>query len=223
MQGIHRHPIRLKVCGMRDPENIRVLLPLRPDYMGLIFYQKSPRYVGLQPNADWIRTQVPDYVHKIGVFVHASLPEVQAQAKAYGLQGIQLHGEADIQLLKALKAEGLSVWKAVGIGPDFDFGSLESAAPYLDAFVFDNQTPSHGGSGQQFDWSLLEDYHLPLPFLLAGGIGPQDAFRLLEGLPPGCMGLDLNSRFEQQPALKDIGLLQQFFQALRPTSSTTTP
>ena len=131
-------------------------------------------------------------------------------ANMLNLQIIQLHGDEDISICKAIKYQGFEVWKAIGIGTKSNWESLEPFLPFVDAFLFDTESESRGGTGQSFDHELLSDYPYKKPFLLSGGIGPD--FRSLpyyfDRLP--FLGLDLNSRFEDEPGLKNIHRISTF-------------
>lgn len=204
----------IKICGMREPDNIRAVATLvRPDWMGFICWPGSKRFVA----------QVPAYlpqppVQRVGVFVDAPVQYVRQQTEALGLHLIQLHGHEDEQYCHAIKEMlHLPIIKAFGISDLSDIVKVNayarrSSADYL---LFDTSTPLVGGSGRQFDWSLLSHYTGPLPFLLSGGIGPADATQIRAFSHPRCIGIDLNSRFEVSAALKDVHALQAFAEELR--------
>ncbi|GAB4403330.1 MAG: phosphoribosylanthranilate isomerase [Microscillaceae bacterium] len=211
-----------KVCGLRSPENIPLVLALRPDFVGFIFYEKSPRYVGeafrLPPDLDW------GPVRRVGVFVNHSVDFIFSQVNRYQLDGIQLHGDESPEFCAALKspilrgardiAPSVLSIKAFGLGPGFDFESLAPYLPEVDYFLFDTKSPEYGGSGQAFGWEILPNYPFAKPFFLSGGLGQENANALrqfLEAHPDlPLAGLDLNSRFETAPGHKDPALLQAF-------------
>ena len=205
----------IKVCGMREAENIRAVEQLAaPDWMGFIFYPKSPRYVSERP------AYLPQ-CRRIGVFVHPTLSDVLQRAEEFGLWGIQLY-DTPPAVCDEIRQRGLRVIVALSVTADI----VSLAAPYTavaDYFLFDTPTVGYGGSGQRFDHSLLSHYAEPVPFLLSGGLGI-DAIETLRAFShPKCVGIDVNSRFETSPAYKDATLLQQFVAALRddepPTSA----
>jgi phosphoribosylanthranilate isomerase len=218
---------------MRDAENIRKveqLFTLHSSlftfWMGFIFYPKSSRYVSERPE------YLPTKCKRVGVFVNEEVENIKKIADDYALDFIQLHGhETPEQISHLSKATGrrdsgnlltshLSIIKAFNIATKED---LEKTAPYAglaDYFLFDTKGPSAGGNGEKFDWSILDAYNGDTPFLLSGGIGPDDAERILRSTSgrsqgenyhhPKCIGIDLNSRFEIEPGIKDIIKLKMF-------------
>lgn len=197
----------VKVCGMRDAENIRQLEALGIDWMGMIFWPKSKRYVSTPP------VYLPQHVRKVGVFVDASLDAIRQHVEDYQLDIIQLHGQESPETLKALKP--LTLIKAFNIATPEDQQKTEPYEGLADYFLFDTKGKSVGGNGEKFDWSVLDNYQGETPFLLSGGIGPEDMQDVKTFHHPKCIGIDLNSRFETEPGLKDITKLKQFLEAIR--------
>lgn len=200
----------VKVCGMRDGDNIREVEQLSIDWMGFIFYPKSSRYVSEVP------AYLPTKCKRIGVFVDASTDEIIKKIHDFSLDAIQLHGNESPEQISHLLSltSHLSIIKAFNIATAND---LEATKPYegiADYFLFDTKAQLPGGSGQQFDWSVLADYVGETPFLLSGGIGPDDAESVKAFHHPKCVGFDLNSKFEIEPALKDIQKLKTFLEQL---------
>ena len=191
----------IKVCGMREAENIREAEALGIDLMGFIFWPKSSRYVSERP------AYLPKKCKRVGVFVDASLEDIRQHVTDYQLDIIQLHGQESPAFAKALKP--LPVIKAFNIATAEDFRQTVAYEGIVDYFLFDSKGKA-GGNGKKFDWSVLEAYHGETPFLLSGGIGPDDAESVISFHQPKCIGIDLNSRFEIEPALKDIPKLRQF-------------
>ncbi len=204
--------MKIKVCGMKYPENIQQVIVLKPDFMGFIFYDKSPRYA--EPLDAEFMNSFPRHVLKIGVFVNAALDEILEVVKQYALNGVQLHGNESEELCYTLKSAGLLVLKAFPIAEAGDFDRTEEYEGTCDLYVFDTKTPAHGGSGQKFDWNTLSAYEGQTPFLLSGGIGPDDAAAIKAIDHPGLRGVDLNSRFEVSPGNKDATLLAGFLNEL---------
>lgn len=208
MQGL-----KIKICGMREASNIAEVGALRPDYMGFIFYPPSPRYCG---DADEpLLARVPEDVVPVAVTVDMSPHEILDLCGRYGFNTVQLHGRETPGDCRALKDAGLSVWKAISVASEED---IRAAARYdgsTDMLVIDTAAPSCGGSGRKFDWSLLAHYDGSTPFLLSGGISPADAGAVLDVAHPRLAGVDLNSRFETAPGVKDVGTLRQFLRTLR--------
>lgn len=202
----------IKVCGLKDAANVSLVAGLGPDMMGFIFYEASPRYAGgLDPD---VARALPWNIRRVGVFVDAGMQEILLTVKEYGLDTIQLHGDESPDQCAALRGEGYSVVKAVGVAGADDIRRAERYRESCDAVLFDRKSPSRGGTGEKFDWGLLESYD-GAPFLLSGGIGPQDGEAVSAFRHPGFLGIDLNSRFETAAGLKDIGALRTFIEAVR--------
>lgn len=201
----------IKVCGMREPENIRAVEALGIDLMGFIFWPPSSRYVGEKPS------YLPRNCRRVGVFVDAALPDILAAVEDFRLDGVQLHGHETPEAIAALKAHipGVRIVKSLAVAGPEDLAQAEAYADVCDAFLFDTKGKLPGGNGRQFDWSVLQRYRGRLPFLLSGGIGPDDAQRIRAFDVPGCIGIDLNSRFETAPGLKDVDALRTFIETVR--------
>lgn len=201
--------MKIKVCGMKEAANINAVADLGPDYMGFIFYDGSARYIG-EPEEIGLASQIL----KTGVFVDAPEAFVNDRIVRYGLDAVQFHGSENPAYCDEFRGRVLVI-KAAGIDSDYRFGHLAAFENSVDIFLFDRKTPMHGGSGEAFDWSLLDRYEMDIPFFLSGGIGPEN----LEGVKavrhPAFYGLDLNSRFELQPGLKDVEKLRAAFEKLR--------
>lgn len=199
--------LKIKVCGIKVQENLKQLEQLGLDYVGHIFFEKSPRNI-LQP--------INGNVDKVGVFVNASLEFIQQKVSEYNLKVVQLHGGESEEFLDDVKELGVQVWKVFSIGENFDFSQL-TLFENADAFLLDTKSPQHGGTGKKFDWSVLEriDETTIKPFYLSGGVGPNDTDEIKSLKLKNLIGLDLNSQFEIQPGLKDIEKLKTFIQAIR--------
>ena len=192
---------------MREAENIREVEALGIDLMGFIFWPKSKRYVSEKP------AYMPQKCKRVGVFVDEDIDQVKRIAEDFALDFIQLHGSESPAYIFQLG--GLHVIKAFNIATAED---LELTKPYdglVDYFLFDTKATLPGGSGQQFDWNVLEAYNGETPFLLSGGIGPNDAERVKSYYHPKCAGIDLNSRFEIAPGLKDVNTMRSFIREIR--------
>ena len=190
---------------MKEATNIASLLQLPVDYIGLIFYAKSPRFAGgLEPQI-FDQYDIP----KVGVFVDQPLEEIVEKRQAFQLDAIQLHGQESPTFCQELKNKSLTVWKAFGVYADFDFGILDAYSDVVDLFLFDTKTAAHGGSGNTFDWDLLDQYTGNIPYLLSGGIGVHNLASALERKDSRMVGLDLNSKLEIAPGLKNIDLVQK--------------
>lgn len=207
--------MKLKVCGMRSEENIKSLITqIRPDWMGLIFYAKSPRFVS-EDFADSIKGLA---IPKVGVFVNANLNEIKNAISVFDLQTIQLHGEESVDFTKSVKEEtGLEVFKVFSVKEDVDWKELENYLPFVDYFLFDTFTKEYGGSGKTFDWQILRSYPFDKPFLLSGGLSLENIkdIQKLKSEIPQLAGLDINSKFEIEAGLKDIGKIREFWEKVR--------
>lgn len=194
----------IKVCGMRDAENIYETDRLKIQMMGFIFYPASSRYVKQLPS------YMPEHARRVGVFVNEQIGDILRIATEYKLDYIQLHGNESPELCRQLAAKGYGIIKAF---PVSDIADLDKCARYEGCcafFLFDTKTPQHGGSGRSFDWNILQHYHGETPFLLSGGISPEDAETLKSFSHSRWAGIDLNSRFEITPGYKNITLLNDF-------------
>lgn len=201
--------MKIKVCGMRQAANIAQVADLNPDYLGFIFYAKSPRLIS-EVSAELIK-YIPETIKTVGVFVNEEINEVKLKIARHQLKAVQLHGAESVAYCTELKNTGVEVIKAFGVHPEFDFKQLEPYASLVDYFLFDTQTPAHGGSGKVFDWKLLEDYQLDKPYFLSGGIGLEYAQQIKAIQDPKFYAIDVNSKFELEPGLKDVEQLKEFF------------
>ena len=197
----------IKVCGMREADNIRDVEALGIDMMGFIFWPKSSRYVSQRPD------YLPKRVKRVGVFVDEDPEQVRRLAGEYGLDYIQLHGHEMPEVISYLRTPALPhprIIKAFNISTEEDLLQTKPYEGLVDYFLFDAKGKSVGGNGEKFNWDVLEAYQGSTPFLLSGGIGPDDAERVNAFYHPKCIGIDLNSRFELTPGLKDIAKLREF-------------
>lgn len=206
---------------MRDADNIRDISALGVDMIGLIFYPPSPRYVQQFSSGAGI---IPDYAPdmgktplRVGVFVDDMPQNIVTRVYNYKLDYIQLHGNEPRETLENLRATidpdikpKIKIIKAISVSSAEDIKKYKEYVGAADLFLFDTKCKTVGGSGEQFDWQVLHAYDGDVPFLLSGGIGPDDAERIKNFHHPKCIGIDLNSKFEIEPALKDVEKLKQF-------------
>lgn len=204
--------IKFKVCGMSKAANIAELANLHPHYMGFIFYPRSPRMM-TSVSAELIR-YVPETIKTTGVFVNEELDKVEAMVKQHRLKAVQLHGNEGAAYCKNLQALNVEIIKAFGVDEDFDFAVLEAYTDAVDFFLFDTRTKNHGGSGKAFNWQLLDKYTLQKPYFLSGGIDLQHIDEIRKIDDKRLYAIDLNSKFEIEPGLKDISKLQRFLKEL---------
>jgi phosphoribosylanthranilate isomerase len=206
--------MEIKVCGMRERDNCHQLVQeVNPDWMGLIFYPKSPRVIPSE-SADWL-AELP--IKKVGVFVGEEQSEIRRKTALFGLSALQLHGGESVEVVKQLKEDtDLEIWKVFGVGEKLDWKLMEEFVPHVDRFLFDTATASKGGSGKTFDWELLKEYPFEKGFFLSGGLRLAHAAEILElGKDiPQLLGVDVNSGFEIAPGLKHIPDLKEFKQKL---------
>lgn len=198
----------VKVCGMREPENIRAVERLDIDWMGFIFYERSSRFV----------EQCPAYLphtKRVGVFVDESIDRILEKRVVFGLQMVQLHGEESPDFCRTLRTEGIEVIKALPIASADDLQEADRYDSVCDYLLFDSKTEQRGGSGYRFDWNLLSQYVGSVPFLLSGGISETDADAIRNIRHPAFSGVDLNSRFEIAPAVKNVTCLDRFIRTLK--------
>ncbi|WP_209328768.1 phosphoribosylanthranilate isomerase [Lunatimonas salinarum] len=209
----------IKVCGMRDPENILQLVAFaKPDLMGLIFYAKSSRNVGASSEGAMFYRSLD--IPKVGVFVNAEIAQVVDSVREYGLEYVQLHGDEDMDYISSLRTFlPVKIIKVFRIGPNWKWGSVEPFTDKVDWFLFDTDTPQYGGSGHSFSWDILYSYPFDQPFLLSGGITEDHSGKIIELMEaiPAMRGIDINSKFELSPAVKDIAKVKTFMQKLRLT------
>ena len=203
--------LQIKVCGMRDPQNLEQVCALAPDYVGFIFYPRSKRFVGTSPDAALFEIPGPA-IKKVGVFVNEEVSLVRKAVEVYGLDVVQLHGGESADYCRTLEGETMVV-KA--LDPDEQRFGIEKYRGVVDCLLFDSAGEGYGGSGQKFDWKLLEHLTVPAPFLIGGGIGPGDAAALRTIDLKGLIGIDINSRFELSPGRKDIQRLKEFIIEIR--------
>ena len=191
---------------MRSPDNINSLSALAPDYMGFIFWEHSKRFVSDET------PQLPQSIKKTGVFVDASVDYILDTIANHKLQALQLHGKESPDFCKKLKSKELEIIKAFSVGKSFEFSDLEAYDSVCDYFLFDTKGDLPGGNGTRFNWSLLRDYPATKPFFLSGGIGPKDqnAIASIINLNLPIYAVDINSKFEDQPAFKNIEMIKQF-------------
>ena len=235
----------VKVCGMRDADNIREVSQLDIDMMGFIFYPKSPRYVKMLSSKAGI---IPDYSAeriqrlsatdnerknaeemmdlklpaRVGVFVDDMPQNIVTRVYNYDLDYVQLHGEEPRETIENLRATlepdikpGIKIIKAISVGSAEDIQKYKEYVGAVDLFLFDTKCKTVGGSGEQFDWQVLDAYDGDTPFLLSGGIGSDDVERVKAFRHPKCIGIDLNSKFEIEPGLKDVEKLKKFIEQVK--------
>lgn len=227
----------IKVCGMRDAENIREVSELDIDMMGFIFWKDSPRFVRMISSHAGI---IPDYseerlnrnsgkvvddqhrIKRVGVFVDDMPQTIVTRIYNYELDYVQLHGEESCIMIDNLRRTlepdirtGVKIIKTISVSSVEDIEKTKEYEGCVDLFLFDTKCPTMGGSGDKFDWSVLSAYKGNVPFLLSGGIGMDDVDRIKSFQHPQFAGIDVNSCFETEPGVKDVEKLRLFIEKLR--------
>lgn len=205
--------MKIKVCGMRDADNISELIKLKPDYMGFIFYAKSKRFISSFPEVE-----IPSEIKKVGVFVNEDVDTVIEIVEENNLETIQLHGNESPEYceeLKVLMIRDVEIFKAFSVDDDFDFSKTEPYQKVCDYLLFDTKGKEYGGNGVKFNWQVLDNYNGTTPFLLSGGISRVDASEIKNISHKAFAGIDINSGFEIEPALKNITNIKEFKQNLK--------
>ena len=201
--------VKLKICGMKETENITEISALQPDYLGFIFWEKSKRNMTLD-----VIPELPETIKKVGVFVDASIQEIAAKINQYQLDVIQLHGNESVIFCRNVKKLGVEVIKVFSMNSNFNFSLVKEYVLAVDYFLFDTKGKLPGGNGVTFDWKILENYHCDTPYFLSGGIGTTEIDGLKEFLKSPaakkCYAIDVNSRFEKKPGIKNKIKLQKF-------------
>ncbi|MES2807577.1 MAG: phosphoribosylanthranilate isomerase [Bacteroidota bacterium] len=204
--------MKIKVCGLKHADNIKAVTGLAPDYVGFIYYAKSPRFVA-DIDVD-ILAALPSSIYKTAVVVNETAEEIDRLIAKYSFEAIQLHGSESPEYAGQFKGR-VKVLKAFGVNESFDFEQLNAYANKVDYFLFDTKTDAHGGSGVTFDWDILKKYQLDVPFFLSGGLSLDNLNQIANITHPQFYGVDLNSKFEIAPGLKDIDKLKQAFALLK--------
>ena len=198
---------------MKHAENIQQIAALQPDYLGFIFYPKSPR------NFDKEIPNIPKNIKKTGVFVNAQIDFVIEKVNKYNFKAVQLHGNESADYCKQLKDSipEIEIFKVFGIKDSFDFSVLNAYEGLVNYFLFDTKGKAKGGNGYTFDWSVLKAYNSKTPIILSGGIGVDELSKIEQLLKTDLpiYALDLNSKFETEPGSKNAELLNQFLEKIK--------
>ncbi|MCB0654327.1 MAG: phosphoribosylanthranilate isomerase [Saprospiraceae bacterium] len=216
--------MKIKVCGLKEPENIKGVLKFAPDMVGFILYRKSPRMVEEKKLSKWMDQNEALFgeIKRVGVFVDAKIDYVLNAVHDFKLDFVQLHGTESPEYCREIqdywnfssirRAEFI---KAFQVEEAFDFSDTRAYEGLCTYFLFDTKSEVRGGSGHKFDWAVLERYKGLTPFLLSGGIGPEDVEAIGKLAIPQLAGVDINSRFELEPGIKDLNIVETFIQKLR--------
>ncbi len=206
--------MKLKVCGMKYEDNMNQVAALQPDYLGFIFYNKSARHFDLN-----LIPEIPESIKKTGVFVDEDVESVVEKIQTFQLQAVQLHGNESPEYCNALreaikKNAPIEIIKVFSVKDEFNFNVLKPYENVCDYYLFDTKGKLPGGNGYTFDWNVLNNYPSTKPFFLSGGIGVDqidDILKFKESKASKyCYAIDVNSKFEIKPGLKNIELLHTF-------------
>lgn len=198
----------VKVCGLRD--NWKEVSELQPDLLGLIFYPKSSRFIELD-GEKIIATDIP----KVGVFVKASAADIIKKVAQYQLSYVQLHGDESVEFIEELKKSltGIKIIKVFRVQDKLP--DVKQFEGLVDLFLFDTKVSEYGGTGSRFNWNILSTYSSNIPFLIAGGVDEEDVENIKSLQINGFIGVDINSKFEDEPGLKNIEKVSTFIKAIR--------
>lgn len=218
-----RVSMKIKICGIKYQDNLEAIAAFQPDYLGFIFYPKSKRFMAEELQSEKVIAATTE-IQRVGVFVNEPIPSLLKAAKTFDLSVLQIHGDEspaylqELQLLLEHYPKPLKVVKAFGVAEDFDFNELEAYKPFVDYFLFDTKTKAYGGSGKQFNWSILEQYDNEKPLWLSGGIGVEELEEVAQLKDLNLHLIDMNSRLELKPGLKDINKTKQAIEKIRELS-----
>lgn len=208
--------LKLKVCGMKYAENIQQVAALQPDYMGFIFYEPSPRFVG----EDFVLpSNFPMQINRVGVFVDQPEEYILSKIIRYGLSHVQLHGNESPVLCESLRRKQVKIIKVFSISTEFDFNLLKPFVGVVDIFLFDTKGLKPGGNGVAFDWKILSGYNYDIPFFLSGGLNMENISGLSGLNFKSLYGLDINSGVEIHPGLKDKDKIKELIVHLQTTNN----
>ena len=203
----------IKVCGNKDVDNISPVSSHTPMLMGFIFVESSPRNAcGLDRE---VISELPDYIRPVAVFADSTEATILQTCSKYGFKIVQLHGHETPKMCANLRSHGLTVFKALGLSGKPNWMAMASYCNSVDMFILDSVGGGKGGSGKKFNWDILKSYPFATPFMLSGGIGPDDIEDIYQTMRPAMAGIDINSKFESAPGIKDIAVLSKFILELR--------
>lgn len=203
--------MKIKVCGLTDNVQIQQLDALGVDYTGLIFYKPSPRFVESKLRAEELKEGTGI---RTGVFVNEKEEEIRKRIAQYGLKAVQLCGDEDPELCTALQPD-VEVIKVMHVEASDDLKQMRKYEGYCNYFLLDTVSSGYGGSGKKFDWQMLSDNTITKPFFLSGGIDEMDFEKIASIRHPLLYGVDINSRFELSPGIKDIDKIARFIKKIK--------
>lgn len=205
--------MKVKVCGMRQRENVKDVSAAQPDYLGFIFYPRSKRYVG-EPEPSLFR-EVPPNIRKVAVFVNEQISTIRTLVEKYSIDLVQLHGNESPNDCRKLQSAGLQIIKAFGVDENFDFKAVKPYLPHCNYILLDTKSENHGGTGRKFNWNKISEYPYEIPLFLSGGISVADVSQIRQLSDSRLYAVDINSCFENSPGFKNPDLVHQFIQELK--------
>ena len=204
--------MKIKVCGITQLEQVKQLDILGIDYIGFIHYTKSPRHVAVQN----LKTlAIPTKAEKVLVTVDEDFENVCLMAQILNCKTLQLHGLESPELCQKYKALGYTIFKAIGIKDSYDFETLKPYESSVNYFLFDYKGKEKGGNGLTYNWNLLIDYQLNTDFILSGGLSNDNALEIAKFKHPKCKAVDINSKFETAPGIKDLTKVEVFVETIK--------
>lgn len=204
--------MKIKVCGMKYGVNLQEVEDFQPDYLGLIFYEKSERCMKrILSSSDLKRIRIK----KIGVFVNQSLEEIEVAITDFSLDAVQLHGNETPEFCTLLKGKDIKVIKAFAVNDEFNFEDTKEYKGCCDYFLFDTKGNKKGGNGIAFNWNILKNYDQQIPFFLSGGIGPENIWEVLELKDLNIYCIDINSKVEHFPGFKNTDKVKETIALIR--------
>jgi phosphoribosylanthranilate isomerase len=206
--------MKLKVCGMKYPDNLLEVAALKPNYLGFIFYPASKRYMVDTLSPEAVAAIDPE-IKTVAVFVNETEDKIESIANAYGIKILQLHGEESPELCLRLRKKGFKIIKVFSIGTSFDFRTVVPYKHCSDYFLFDTKSEQYGGTGTSFNWEILREYDNEIPFFLSGGVGLENIEEVMKLKGLNLFALDVNSKVEVEPGRKDIEKLKKLAQSLK--------
>jgi phosphoribosylanthranilate isomerase len=192
--------MKVKVCGMREHENIKEVASLMPGYLGFIFYPGSPRFVG----DHFQMPEIDKSIKKVGVFVNATTESILAKGVVNELDVLQLHGAESVEQCEELRSHNMLIIKAFSVSNEFNFQHVKPYQEVVDYFLFDTKGKYFGGNATRFDWSVLKKYNQQTPFFLSGGLKPEYIEEVKALSDMNIYAIDVNSGVETSPGVKDV-------------------
>ncbi|MFN1833939.1 phosphoribosylanthranilate isomerase [Balneola sp. MJW-20] len=204
---------RLKICGLTNLEDARFVSGAMADYLGFIFYEKSPRYI--QPAEAGAIINWLEGPEKVGVFVNQPIDEVNQIAKETGIDLVQLHGDEPVHYCSLIEKP---IIKVIHVTKDRELSDIERLISeyedHVNYFLFDTKIDDlWGGTGRSFDWSVIKKLHIPKPYFVSGGLNVENISKAIEISEP--FGVDLSSSLEAEPGLKDFGKIEDLMDQIR--------